>query len=93
MPEEQAQAFGLVRTFCQRWRIPLTSPDERDIKALSGQETGDFVHARVSEEVVGDREDDAFHYSADSNLPWQFLYFLPLPQGQGSFLPTFFSAR
>ena len=20
--------------------------------------------------------------------PWQFLYFLPLPHGQGSFLPT-----
>ena len=26
-------------------------------------------------------------------LPWQFLYFLPLPQGQGSFLPGRFSAR
>ena len=23
-------------------------------------------------------------------LPWQFLYFLPLPQGHGSFLPIFF---
>jgi hypothetical protein len=26
-------------------------------------------------------------------LPWHFLYFLPLPQGQGSFRPTFGSAR
>ena len=24
-----------------------------------------------------------------SSFPQQFLYFLPLPQGQGSFLPTF----
>ena len=24
-------------------------------------------------------------------LPWHFLYFLPLPQGQGSFRPTFVS--
>ena len=24
-------------------------------------------------------------------LPWQFLYFLPDPQGQGSLRPTFFS--
>ncbi len=22
-------------------------------------------------------------------LPWQFLYFFPLPQGHGSFRPTF----
>ena len=28
-----------------------------------------------------------------ASLPQQFLYFLPLPQGQGSFLPTFFSTR
>ena len=28
-----------------------------------------------------------FDFSSDK---WQFLYFLPLPQGQGSFLPTFF---
>src|SRR6476660_2833110 len=28
-----------------------------------------------------------FIYAA--SLPWQFLYFLPLPHGQGSFLPTF----
>ena len=26
-----------------------------------------------------------------SPLPWQFLYFLPDPQGQGSLRPTFFS--
>ena len=26
-------------------------------------------------------------------LPQHFLYFLPLPHGQGSFLPTFFSLR
>lgn len=25
--------------------------------------------------------------------PWQFLYFKPLPQGQGSLRPTVFSAR
>ena len=25
--------------------------------------------------------------------PWQFLYFLPLPQGHGSLRPTRFSAR
>ncbi len=25
------------------------------------------------------------------NLPWHCLYFLPEPQGQGSFLPTFLS--
>ena len=28
-----------------------------------------------------------------ASFPQQFLYFLPLPQGQGSFLPTFFSTR
>ncbi len=28
-----------------------------------------------------------------SYLPQHFLYFLPLPQGQGSFLPGFFSTR
>ena len=28
-----------------------------------------------------------------SNLPWQCLYFLPLPQGQGSLRPTFLSLR
>lgn len=27
------------------------------------------------------------------SLPQQFLYFLPLPHGQGSFLPTFFTRR
>src|SRR5437773_7906521 len=26
-------------------------------------------------------------------VPWHFLYFLPLPQGQGSFRPTFSAAR
>ena len=26
-------------------------------------------------------------------LPQHFLYFFPLPHGQGSFLPTFFSLR
>src|ERR1035438_6249164 len=34
------------------------------------------------------------HYSlltVHCPAPWQFLYFLPLPHGQGSFLPTFFS--
>jgi hypothetical protein len=31
--------------------------------------------------------------SSHSFLPWQFLYFFPLPQGQRSFLPTFFSLR
>src|ERR687886_286019 len=25
--------------------------------------------------------------------PWQFLYFLPLPQGQGSLRPTFWAGR
>jgi hypothetical protein len=25
---------------------------------------------------------------AYASLPWQCLYFLPLPQGHGSFLPT-----
>jgi hypothetical protein len=25
--------------------------------------------------------------------PWHFLNFLPLPQGQGSFLPTFATSR
>jgi hypothetical protein len=29
---------------------------------------------------------------AFSALPQQFLYFFPLPQGQGSFRPTFFMA-
>jgi hypothetical protein len=24
-------------------------------------------------------------------LPWHFLYFFPLPQGHGSFLPTFWA--
>ena len=34
------------------------------------------------------------NYSAAfSKRPWQFLYFLPLPQGQGSLRPTFFSTR
>ena len=28
-----------------------------------------------------------------ASFPWQFLYFLPLPQGQGSFRPTFGLAR
>jgi hypothetical protein len=34
------------------------------------------------------------HYDAASYppaLPWQCLYFLPLPQGHGSLRPTFFS--
>jgi hypothetical protein len=26
-------------------------------------------------------------------LPWHFLYFLPLPQGQGSLRPTFGAVR
>jgi hypothetical protein len=29
------------------------------------------------------------HYSGFQLRPQQFLYFLPLPQGHGSFLPTF----
>jgi hypothetical protein len=29
----------------------------------------------------------------DLYVPQHFLYFLPLPQGQGSFLPTFFPSR
>jgi hypothetical protein len=24
-------------------------------------------------------------------MPWHFLYFLPLPQGHGAFLPTFWA--
>jgi len=32
-------------------------------------------------------------YRSASYCPQHFLYFLPLPQGQGSFLPTLDSSR
>ena len=31
--------------------------------------------------------------SGTLHVPWHFLYFLPLPQGQGSLRPTLFSVR
>ncbi len=33
------------------------------------------------------------HFLAQSAAPWHFLYFLPLPQWQGSLRPSFGSAR
>ena len=35
----------------------------------------------------------AFGARIGSYAPWHFLYFLPLPQGQGSLRPTFSSVR
>ena len=42
-----------------------------------------------AESIGGSEPHDGAHSAA--SRPWQFLYFLPLPQGQGSLRPTFFS--
>jgi len=34
-----------------------------------------------------------FQYFNGIYFPWHFLYLRPLPQGQGSFRPTFFSTE
>src|SRR6185436_16556945 len=39
------------------------------------------------------RDDSAVRLSGRGHEPWHFLYFLPLPHGQGSFLPTLGSSR
>jgi len=42
---------------------------------------------KLRPEVVEQRH-DGFYFTC-SIFMWQFLYFLPLPQGQGSLRPTF----
>ena len=39
--------------------------------------------------VIAATQMSAYRFKFYSSLPQQFLYFLPLPQGQGSFLPIF----
>src|SRR6185503_20292672 len=41
---------------------------------------------------AGQRDDRNRDYVV-TTAPWHFLYFLPLPQGHGSFRPTFGSLR
>src|SRR5215203_3380234 len=57
------------------------------VEGECGREIGDDVHGAQLQDRRGI---SGFHQAA---TPWHFLYFFPLPHGQGSFRPTFGSSR
>src|SRR4029079_3377178 len=70
--------------------------DEQDV--VEGQRGGEADRDLVGIEYVG----PSLHSvtckkgrqpAALSHAPWHFLYFFPLPQGQGSFRPAFGASR
>jgi hypothetical protein len=83
-----------------RMRLPVTSmhagsaPLWRSIKGVHGKSwMGSVAENDNSHHGECKR---VYAHAADPPLPhapWHFLYFFPLPQGQGSLRPTLFSAR
>ena len=79
-----------------RWRTGIKNRS----RPHSANDSGLFRHYRHSSLGVIQVSDTAFNdemtiMTNDDNdtphFPWQFLYFFPLPQGQGSLRPTTFS--
>ena len=63
----------------------------------------EFLYKRLHSFVQGNKKTPRKNYNSFRGVsvisinyasrPWQFLNFLPLPQGQGSLRPTVFSTR
>ena len=62
---------------------------------LRGQHLGLLRHQQdvVEGQRFGQLVRQASHAPRRQFVPWHFLYFLPLPQGQGSLRPTFLPSR
>src|SRR5882762_3745339 len=52
-----------------------------------------YASMRKRPTQVGPRDEERRRVSGYAAAPWHFLYFFPLPHGQGSFRPTFGSSR
>jgi hypothetical protein len=82
-PEQRLFSIGF---FLKNWR-----PARLEWLAIPPGRTLPLHYRR--ELMCGGKQHAPLQQLISSHAPWHFLYFFPLPQGQGSLRPTLLSAR
>ena len=72
------------------WYLSAYSKQNSSRNPESGKSSVPFSKHGTDQSIIGQAQNSG---CSQNYLPQHFLYFLPEPQGQGSFRPIFFSLR